>query len=289
MPVFEQSYPSWSPSRGTRIRWLPVVRRELRQLWEQKPFKILLIVALFPAVVHLLQIYSVNKIAAEPNGDLARALNHVALSIDAEFFFRFLYVQTYFVFVLLLYASSGLICDDVRLNLAEVYFSKPLTTRDYLLGKVTTVVGLGLAYTVLPALFLFASHAMMVPESSFLRDHWWVPLSALGYGCLIVLPTVLVTLACSSLTSSRRYAAAALITLLAANALIAELLSDVLNRRAVNVISIPQSILSVGEALFGVERYLPLDWSWPLGVVTAVTTVGLVVLTRRIQRVEAGL
>ena len=289
MPVFEQSYPSWSPSQGTRIRWLPVVRRELRQLWEQRPFKILLGVALFPTLVHLLQIYSVNKIAAEPNGDLARALNQVALSIDAEFFFRFLYVQTYFVFVLLLYASSGLICDDVRLNLAEVYFSKPLTTRDYLLGKVSTVVGLGLAYTVLPALFLFTAQALMVPESTFLRDHWWVPLSACAYGCLIVLPTVLVTLACSALTTSRRYAAAALITLLAADALIAELLSDVLNRRAVNVISVPQSILSVGEALFGVERYLPLAWSWPLLVVAAVSVVGLVVLTRRIQRVEAGL
>lgn len=294
MPVFEQSYPKWRAEQRagatrTRVRWLPIVRRELEQLISQRGFKILLVVAALPALIHLLQIYSVNKLAAEPNGELAAMLRNVTLTIDAEFFFRFLHVQTYFVFVLMLYASSGLLCDDIRLNLAEVYFSKPLTKRDYLLGKVVTVVGLGLTYTALPALFLFASQLMMVPDPDYLQANWWVPLSSLGFSLVFVIPTAFATLACSALTSSRRYAAAAVITLLVANGFVATLLADILNQRSVSVINVPQAMSRVGESLFSLESYIPLAWPWAMAVVAGVTVVGCAVLVHRINRVEAGL
>jgi ABC-type transport system involved in multi-copper enzyme maturation permease subunit len=289
MPVFEQSYPTWSPSRGTRVRWLPIVRRELHTLLSQRGFKILLIVAAMPVLIHLLQIYSVNKLAAEPNGDLARVLRNVSISINPEFFFRFIHVQMYFVFVLVLYASSGLVCDDIRLNLAEVYFSKPLTTRDYLLGKIITVVGLGLLYTALPVLFLFAAQAMMVADAGYVQEYWWVPFAAVVFAFVFVVPTALATLACSALTTSRRYAAAAVITLLAANAFVAGLLADILNMRSVRVISVSEAMNRVGESLFSLESYVPLAWPWALSVVVAVAAIGLAVLTRRVSRVEAGI
>ena len=275
MPVFKQSYPTWRPNQGvgsqeagaqrTRVRWLPIVRRELEQLVSQRGFKILLVVAALPVLVHLLQIYSVNKLAAEPNGELAAMLRNVSITIDAEFFFRFLHVQTFFVFVLMLYASSGLLCDDIRLNLAEVYFSKPLTKRDYLLGKVVTVVGLGLTYTALPALFLFVSQLMMVPDPEYLAANWWVPLSSLAFSLVFV------------------------ITLLVANGFVATLLSEILNRRSVAVINVPEAMSRVGESLFSLESYIPLGWPWAMSVVASVALVGLVVLVHRINRVESGL
>lgn len=289
MPVFEQSYPTWSPSKGVRLRWLPIVRRELQMLASQKAFRVLLVIAALPVLIHLLQIYSVNKLASEPGGELAQVLKNVAINIDAGFFFSFLQVQMYFVFVLLLYASSGLVCDDIRLNLAEVYFSKPLTTRDYLIGKIATVVGLGLLYTAVPAIFLFAAHMMMVPDPAYLQDHWWVPLSAVAFSLVFVIPAALGTLACSAMTSSRRYAAAAVITLLAANAFVAELLADILNMRSVNVISVPEAMGRVGESLFSLESYIPLAWPWALAVTLVVAVLGLGLLGHRIRRVEAGI
>ena len=32
MPVFEQSYPRWSPAQRRRLRWRPIIRRELSVL-----------------------------------------------------------------------------------------------------------------------------------------------------------------------------------------------------------------------------------------------------------------
>jgi ABC-type transport system involved in multi-copper enzyme maturation permease subunit len=288
MPVYEQTYPTWTRRETSRVRWWPIVRRELQLLVTQRPFVMLLVVAALPTLIHLLQLYSVNKLAADPHGEVARALRNLAVTVDATFFFQFLQVQMYFVFLLLLYASSGLVCDDLRLNLVEVYFSKPLTVRDYLLGKVVTIGGLGLVYTALPALFLFVAHAMMTPQAGFLRAHAWVPLASVAFSVVIVVPITVCTLACSALTSSRGFAAAAVVALLAADAFSATLLAEILDLRAANIINVPAAMLRVGEALFGARPYIPLGWPWALGVVVAVTAVGLVVLVRRVRGVEVG-
>lgn len=285
MPVFEQSYPRWSPTERTRVRWLPIVRRELEMLLAQRAFKALLVVCALPALFHLLQLYSVHELAADPQGELGRALRHIQLTIDARFFFQFLQLQTYFVFVLLLYASSGLVCDDIRLNLAEVYFSKPLTRRDYILGKVVTVLGLGLLYTVIPALFLWVAHHAMSPASPV---EWRIPLASALFSLVIVVPTGLGTLACSALTASRGFAAAAVIALLAADAFVASLLAEILTRREVHLVNLAAAIERVGEGLFGVERYIPVAAPLALVVPLAVAAGGLLVLRRRIGAVEVG-
>lgn len=288
MPVYEQTYPTWTRSQSSRVRWWPIVRRELQLLLAQRPFVMLLVVAALPTLIHLLQLYSVNKLAADPHSELARALRSVAVTIDAAFFFQFLQVQTYFVFTVVLFASSGLVCDDLRLNLVEVYFSKPLTVRDYLLGKLATVVGLGLTFTVAPAVFLFVAHVMMAPDTSFLRENAWVPLAAAAYSLVLVVPTALATLACSALTSSRGFAAAAVVAILAADAFIPTLLVDILDLRAAHIVNLPLAMRRVGEALFGARPYIPLDWPWALAVVLAVSGLALVVLVRRVRAVEVG-
>jgi ABC-type transport system involved in multi-copper enzyme maturation permease subunit len=288
VPVFEQTYPRWRASEASRVRWWPIVRRELQMLLAQRPFVVLLFVCALPTLIHLLQIYSVNKLAADPHGELARALRNVSIVIDPEFFFQFMQLQMYFVSVLLLYASSGLVCDDIRLNLAEVYFSKPLTVRDYLIGKVATVVGLGLVYTAVPALFLIGAEAMMAPGSGMLAHGGRLPLAALGTSLVIVLPIGLCTLACSALTPSRGFAAAAVIALLAADTFTATLLAEILDRREANVVNVPAAVLRIGEALFGVRPYMPLAWGWALLVVAAVSALALAVLYRRIRAVDLG-
>ncbi len=290
MPVFRQTYPRWRPAEGARrARWWPIVRRELQLLLAQRAFKSLLIIAALPTLVHLLQIYSVNELISNPTGQLARAMRQVSLHIDAEFFFRFLALQMYFVFVLLLYASSGLVCDDLRLNLVEVYFSKPLTVRDYLVGKLATVAGLGLAYTALPALFLLLAQLLMAPDTGFATGELPRILPAvLVQSVVIVAPIALTTLACSALTPSRGFAAATLIALLGVDTLVALLLSDLLELRSANIVNVPAAMLRLGEQLFGLRHDIPLAWPWALLVVGGVSALAFVVLRARLRSVDLG-
>jgi hypothetical protein len=288
MPVFEQTYARWTPTRRTRVRWWPIVKREVLLLLAQRPFRFLLIAAALPTLIHLLQIYSVNKLANDADSELARAFRTVSIVIDGEFFLQFLQIQSYSVFTLLLYASSGLICDDIRLNLVEVYFSKPLTVRDYLIGKVTTILGIGFLYTVIPALLLFGAQLMMSPGSGFWAKCSWVPLASIAYSIAVVVPIGMATLACSAMTSSRGFAAAAVIAILAIDSFSATLLSDILGMRSVQIVNIPMAMARLGEKLFHVDPYIPLSWGWALLVVGSVAAISFAILHRRIRAVEAG-
>jgi len=290
VPVFEQTYPRWRPTPGARrARWWPIVRRELQMLVAQRPFQALLVIGALPTLVHVLQIYSVNELLSNPNGQLARAMRNVSITIDAEFFFRFFHLQMSFVFLLLLYASSGLVCDDIRLNLTEVYFSKPLTVRDYLMGKLAAVVGLGLLYTAVPALLLVGAQLLMAPDATFARDELpRIAPAALGLSLVIVLPTALCTLACSALTSSRGLSAATLITLLGVDAFVSMLLAELLERREAHIIDVPEAMLRLGEQLFGLRHEIPLAWPWALLVVGGVAALAFAVLWRRLRSVDLG-
>lgn len=288
MPVFEQTYARWKPEQRARVRWWPIMRRELQLLLTQRVFRLLLISAALPTLVFLLQIYSVNKLAVDPDSELARAVNAISIKIDAEFFFNFLYIQTYSVFTLLLYASSGLVCDDVRLNLVEVYFSKPLTVRDYLIGKIATLLSLGFLYTAVPTLFLFVAELLMAPGSGFWAKCSWVPLAALAFSAAIVIPIAITTLACSAITSNRGFAAASVIAVLAVDSFSATLLAEILHMRAVHIANLPLALIRTGEWFFRLDPYIPLGGAWALLVLSGVTGLGFTILYRRIRSVEVG-
>lgn len=289
MPVYGQSYPVREATPATRFRWLPIVRRELQVLLTQRSFRLLLVAAAVPTLLYLLEIYSVNRLASDPDAALTQILRRLeAVRIDASFFLDFLRVQVSSAFILILYAGSGLLCDDLRYNLVEVYFSKPLTLRDYLLGKFATLAGIGLATTALPVCLLFVAHFAMTPDRTFFAMYHWLPLSGLLFSLALVVPASLAALACSALTRSRGYAAAALIALIAVDSFMAWGVADLLKDRAIRVFSVPSAIDRLGERLFRQPPTIPVAWPTALAVVGGVALVGFAVVHRRIRKVETA-
>ena len=130
---------------------------------------------------------------------------------------------------------------------------------------------------------------MTVEDMDYLRDNAWVPVACVVFSVALVLPMALGTLACSAVTSSRRYAAAAAITLLAANGFLAGMLSSILNMRSVQLLAIPEAMAWLGTALFQPNVHLPMPLPGIVCIVTSVALIGFVVLWRRIKRVEVGL
>ena len=92
------------------------------------------------------------------------------ITVKSSTFFDFISLQTPVMFIILLYAGTGMICNDFRNNLMEIYFSKPLRWHDYLLGKAATLILLGLSVTALPALFLIAEHVILLPSWELARE-----------------------------------------------------------------------------------------------------------------------
>jgi ABC-2 type transport system permease protein len=103
--------------------------------------------------------------------------------------------------------APDLIAKDVRTRAFLLYFSKPLTRLEYLLGK-GAVVGafLGLI-SAAPALSLYAVAVLLSPELGVLAATWDIPIKVCLCSLVVALPSTYLALALSSVTSQGRVAA----------------------------------------------------------------------------------
>ncbi len=288
MPIYSNTYRQYDGQPRRWFRWFVVVEQELKTLAKFRIFKLLYLLAFLHIIVRMLQIVAYDVLAQDPNNPLQLLLSNLdIIEINARTFFSFLYIQTSLLFILLLYSGAGMICNDTRNNLMEIYFSKPLTWMDYVIGKILTLVFLGLTISAIPGVLLVAFHNLLLPGMETLQASWWWPFSILLYSLAIIMPTALSILACSALLPSQNYATITIVMALVANSSLAGLLAGLLRQRDYLGVSFPLAIRRIGEVLFNENRILfSLSWHWCLLYIVVVCFCALLVVLRKIRREE---
>jgi hypothetical protein len=109
--------------------------------------------------------------------------------------------------VVITMTAPPLISNDVRTRAFLVYFSKPISRWEYLVGKLATVLFFAFTTTLFPSLALYALSIAFSPRFGTLIDTWTV-VPRVTLGCLaLTVPASLVALWVSSLTHQARFAA----------------------------------------------------------------------------------
>lgn len=102
--------------------------------------------------------------------------------------------------------APSLISKDIRSRAFLFYFSKPISRWDYLIGKFATV-GFFLGFvTILPALGLYLFGVALSPNLSVIFDTWDLPFRVVAACLIVIVPSCLLGLMLSSLTSESRFA-----------------------------------------------------------------------------------
>jgi len=290
MPIYRQTYRSFEGATPGRFRWLTVVQQELRVLNRNRVFLGLVILGYFHVFFRVLQVMAADMIMADPHNPLTAHLRQVAiLSVDKRMIFDFLRLQGPMVFLTSIYVGAGLICEDSRNNLMEVYFSKPLRWLDYVAGKIVAVVLVGLVFTAAPALLLTGLHVFLVPEWDVLRTVYWWPLSIVAFSLLLAVPCALGVLASSALSGTRRFASIAVFIVLFTNLVIGRSLPLLMQERAYAIVAFPLALNRLGEALFARPRALfDLSLEWSTVYVAVVCLVMLWIVCRKVRREEVA-
>ena len=288
MPIYTQTYRRYDGQPRRHFRWLVVIEQEMKTLAKFRVFKVLVLIACLHIILRLLQIVAYDVMAQDPNNPLQIVFANLDIAyIGPDTFFSFLYLQTTVLFIIMLYSGAGMVCNDFKNNLMEVYFSKPLTWMDYCLGKVLTLVLLGLALTAVPGIILVGLHNLLLPSMETLNASWWWPLAITAYSFVIIIPMTLGVLACSSLLPSQNYAAITVIMTLVANSSLGVLFASMLKQRDYMAISFPLAMRRIGETVFGDKRILfSLAWYWCLLYVAVVCLIALVIILRKVRRAE---
>jgi ABC-2 type transport system permease protein len=102
--------------------------------------------------------------------------------------------------------APQLVSRDMRAKAWLVYFTRPVGRLEYILGKAAILALLVAAITILPALALWFMGVLVSPSVWVAVDTWDLPLKAIAASVALAVPTVLLSLAFSSLTAESKIA-----------------------------------------------------------------------------------
>jgi ABC-type transport system involved in multi-copper enzyme maturation permease subunit len=185
------------------------------------------------------------------------------------------------------FAASGLVANDLRTGAILVYLSRPLTQRDYILGKLGVPLALNLAITLVPGWALYLAGLGLAPAQYASFELAWVPAAVLAHALAASLVVSLLTLAVSSFARSARVAGLAFVGLFFGLEAIRGVLQAGFNRSEAALLSLKADLQSLGVALFGTsDAGADVGWVWPLAVLVAVALGCLAILRARVRAVE---
>ena len=276
MPIYDLSYRQWSGVWTSHpYRWWVITRQGINILGRKRRFLVLMILSALPFLVRCVMLYLSTVLGRIP-----------LLTINAKFFEDFLSQQMFFVFIIAIYAGAGLIANDLKANALQIYFSKPITRRDYVMGKLGVLFFFLALPTLVPGMLLFFLAVLFKSDPTFLEQNYWVPASVLGYSLLIIATYSVVMLAVSSLSKSSRFAGIVFAALFFFSRIFYQILSVVLRSTRVAWVSLGNNLTQIGDYLFQVspQYQSPL---WLSAMVLGLLMLGSVwLLHHRVQAVE---
>ncbi|GMU92673.1 MAG: hypothetical protein AMXMBFR4_17310 [Candidatus Hydrogenedentota bacterium] len=289
MPIYPQTYKSWSSRSRRRMRWLSVARHELRVARSGAIYRRLLLLSLLPFLICLFILVVTDLMTTNPSALFRTMIRQVQFTnIDARFFKLYLAMATPFVYTFCLLIGAGAICNDYRHNLLEVYFAKPLTRFEYVAGKLLAVCCVPLLLTVALGLVLFALHVVLAPAAAreFLAQNLWVAPMIAAYSIVLVVPSALLVMGCSAISKTTGWASVIACTVVFVNGAFSAVLAEVFRIPNLRCLSYIRSMVYLSDVIFGGRTRITLHWSYVVAGMLVLALFCLWLVARRVRAVE---
>ena len=284
--IREKGYAHWDGALAERrFPWWPITRTGIQLAFKKKAFRFCFAGAFMPAFVALGGLYVSERL--EDFKALVRS-NQTLLNINPNYFKTFLTSNflLFFIILVLVFAAAGLIADDLKHNSLQLYFSRPLSKKDYLLGKMSVIAFFVLVLTALPWLLLLVFKLIFAGSFKFFLDYPWLPLSILGYSALLTVFFAFYVLLLSSLSKNTRYATILVFaTYLFSDALFG-ILSETFHEPAMALFSLRANLQQAGAFLFGQKLPFAVPAVWSFAVLAGICVLAAAVLNRKVRGVE---
>jgi ABC-2 type transport system permease protein len=247
MAVYKRGY---QPYEGTLTpqwsRFLLIARSSCRHVFDSKFMITFFVVAFIYPVVMAGLLYLPHNAGAA-----ALLQGRRVLSPDALAFLRFLSWQGTLAFMLTGFLGPGLVAPDLANNALPLYFSRPFSRAEYVLGKMAVLAILISAITWAPGLLLFGFAAYLEGGAWLAANLWMVP-ALLAASWIWIVALCLLAMATSAWVRWRIAAGALIFGLFFVVAGFGEAINHSLHTRAGNLVNIAAIIRTIWRWLFGV-------------------------------------
>jgi ABC-2 type transport system permease protein len=207
------------------------------------------------------------------------------ISIDNMFFLRFMIVQGWLAFLITAFAGPGLISPDLANGALPLYFCRPFSRAEYVLGKSSVLAILLSEITWIPGLILF------VIQAGFAGSTWtWGNLRIAGsliLSSLILIAILsLVAMALSAWVKWRIVAGALLLAVMFFGKGFGEAINAVLRIESGHFVDLVYLVATVWANLFSLDNERTITASQAWIAILVYCSIALWLLMRKVRAYE---
>jgi ABC-2 type transport system permease protein len=282
MAVYRRNYKPYSGVlTAAWSRCFVLFRYSRRNLFRSKFLTALFVVCFFYPVLCLSAIYLAHSASFLQEMGVPTGV----LSIDNKFFYNFMWVQGVFAFLLTAFTGPGLISPDLANGALPLYFCRPFSRAEYVLGKSSVLAILLSQITWVPGLVLFAMQASLA-GANWTWTHLWIAGSLVLSSLLWIAMLSLLAMALSAWVKWRIVAGALLLAVMFFGAGFAGAINGVLQTEAGHFFNLVYLMGTVWNSLFRVDarHAIPVAEAWTALLVYCAICLGL--LMRKVRAYE---
>jgi ABC-2 type transport system permease protein len=282
MTVYRRTYapytgaltPAWS-------RWLVLFRYARRNLFRSKLLTAFFVACFFYPVLCLGGIYLAHNLSfLEQIG----ARGNIPV-IDNRFFYYFTLVQGWVAFILTAFAGPGLISGDLANGALPLYFCRPFSRSEYVLGKASVLGILLSEITWVPGLVLFIVQATLAGPS-WAWDHLWIAGSLMLSSLIWISILSLLAMALSAWVKWRIVAGALLLAMLFFGMGLAAAINAVLRTEYGHFVNLAHLLNSLSSTLFRMDVEPSISASAAGIAIVAYGAICLILLLKKVRAYE---
>lgn len=282
MAIYRRNYKPYAGTlTQTWSRCFILFRYSRQNLFRSKFLTGLFVVCFFYPAVCLLLIYLVHSATFLQEIGLRNEI----LSIDNEFFFHFMSVQGTLAFLLTAFVGPGLISPDLANGALPLYFCRPFSRAEYVVGKSSVLAILLSEITWIPGLILFAMQASLA-GASWTWSHLWIAGSLVLSSLIWIAILSLLAMALSAWVKWRIVAGALLLAVMFFGAGFGQAVNAVMQTEWGHFFNVAYLMGTVWNGLFRVDTQhaVPVAAAWVALLVYGAICLGL--LMRKVRAYE---
>ena len=250
MAVYRRSYRAYSGALTPEwSRFLVLFRYSRRKVFSSRFVTVFFVLCFFWPIVSLAWIYLAHSASFLAKLGLPPEL----ISIDNKFFLNFMIVQGVLGFLLTAFAGPSLISPDLANGALPLYFCRPFSRVEYILGK-SSVLGILLSeITWIPGVILFAIQAGLA-GATWTWNNLWIAGSLVLSSLILIAILSLLAMALSAWVKWRIVAGAMLLAVMFFGAGFGEAINAVMRTSAGHFFNLVYLMKTVWTNLFLVDN-----------------------------------
>jgi len=282
MAVYRRNYkpyggvvtPEWS-------RFLVLFRYSRKSVFRSKVQTGLFVICFFFPIACLILIYLAHSASFLAKIGIPAQL----ISIDSKFFFRYMSVQGALAFLLTAFVGPGLVSPDLANGALPLFFCRPFSRTEYVLGKSSVLAVLLSEVTWIPGVVLFVMQASLA-DASWTWSNLWIVGSLVVSSLLWIAVLSLLAMALSAWVKWRIVAGALLLAVMFFGAGFGQAVNAVLRTDFGYFFNLPYLMGTVWIALFQVdtEQSISITQAWV--AILVYCTFCLWLLLRKVRAYE---